>query len=106
MRIPHENRTDENRLSNLKEFVNNIDEAIERMGDSYVMSIRSSINEVLTKHDLSYVDLTGYRPDFIVAVQDFLPEINFAIDQETARLDPGWKHLLMTKKISEMSGYE
>ena len=106
MRIPYENKNDESRFTDLKEFVNDIDEEIKRMGDSNIMSIRSLINEILAKYDLSYVDLTGYRQDFIDAVKAFLPEINFALDQEIARLDPGWKHLLMSKRISDMTGYE
>lgn len=106
MRLSYENRNEEVHLDSLKEFVSAIEAEIQRMGEHSIMSIRDKFIYLLAKYGLTYVDLSGGRSDFVGKVKAFSPEINFVIDQERARLDPGWEHLLMSKRIYDMTGYE
>lgn len=106
MRIPYKLRNEETYLNALKEFAKNIDDTIQQKSDESLISIRNKFNEILVNHNLLYVDLNGGRTEFVDAVNSFLPEIIYALDQEIVRLDPGWKHFLMSKKMSDMTGYE
>ncbi|CAG5003134.1 hypothetical protein DYBT9275_03067 [Dyadobacter sp. CECT 9275] len=106
MRIPYDNRGEEGRLQRLKKFVNEVDTESDRLGENSITSYRSLLEDLLVKYALPYVLLKGSRIDLISAIKNFLPEINFVLNQELSRLDPGWKHILMSKKISDMTGYE
>lgn len=106
MRLQYENLNEENRLQSLKIFVSNIAENIQHLGENSLLAYRSAIENLLNRYGFAYVNLKGDRYDFLEGVNDFIPEITFAIDQEIAKLDPGWKHHLMSKKVLEMTGYE
>jgi hypothetical protein len=106
MRLRYEDRNEESQLQSLKTFISDIEENVHRLGENSLLAYRSQIENLLKKYDLTYVTLAGDRYDFLDAVKDFLPEIIFIIDQDLARLDPGWKHQLMSKKVIDMTGYE
>jgi len=51
-------------------------------------------------------DLAGNMRFAHDSFKDFEEEITFSIKCELERIDPIWKHRLMLKKLSEMTGYE
>jgi len=44
--------------------------------------------------------------DFYEFARDYQDEIQYVLAEHKRRLNPSWKHLLMSKKISDMTGYE
>lgn len=79
-----------------------------RLGTQGVDRIKAEIAQIIDKYGLAYVSealLEIARPARQTFV-DFQDEIHFAITSEISRVDPSWKHLLMSKKISDMTGYE
>lgn len=106
MRIPFEKRGRFNTLTDLKNLVEKFDgvgndEILRRL-----LSWDSLLKEVFLKHGVGYATIFESSDKWDVALHDFKSEILFAINEELNSLDPGFQHNILSKKISEMTGYE
>jgi len=92
-------------LGHAEDFIKDNDT---RLGTQGVNRVKTDIANIIDKYGLDYVaealreTARPARPIFI----DFQEEIRFAIQSEIARIDPSWKYQLMSKKVSDMTGYE
>jgi hypothetical protein len=79
-----------------------------RLGSFGINQVASKVSEIVKKYGFDYVaeDLSGNTRFVHETFKDFAEEIRFSIGQELEKIDPIWKHRLMLKKISDMTGYE
>lgn len=77
-------------------------------GEEMIKSLREYVVVLLPEFGLGELrdKLEVSIFDFYGAVRDYKSEVTFVLEEKKKRFDPSWKHHLMQKKISDMTGYE
>lgn len=76
--------------------------------ETVLKGVRDYLRPILSEfgfEDVKYhIEVGPY--EFYEAARDYKAEILFVMDEKKKRFDPSWKHNLMLKQISTMTGYE
>jgi hypothetical protein len=108
MKLTSEQQVEVSRHQRLTNVLNEIVDNNPGYDENILKPVRDYVKTLLDKY--GFLEITQYITvgafEFYDAARDYKDEIRYVMEEHEKRLDPSWTHQLMSKRISEMTGYE